>query len=129
MTTRPSVGRAVARIPVGRGVQKRLEFRRELLAARQVAREHAESIDVVGGRWRFAGELLRARCTFRPAASDLECVLFSIENTGNPEIEKPRLSRRVDQDVRGFEIAVHDPLSVRIVEGIGDGDERRKNVL
>jgi hypothetical protein len=45
----------------------------------------------------------------------------------DPEVREARLSGRVDEDVRGLDVAVDDPAPVRLVEGEGDlADDRER---
>ena len=152
---RPAVRGPVVEIPGERGHRKALEPRRhvraDLVQRRRVEvamhrdelerliglerkpsgqhpeQDHAERVDVAGGERRLPGGLLgrdvRGRSEHRAGLGERA----RVAHVRDPEVGDLRASLAVEEDVCRLEVAVDQPVRVRVSEPVGEvaGDPRR----
>ncbi len=92
-------------------------------SAQQLVEQHAEHVDVAGGRDHVATHLLRARVRGRHDAvlgmrdRERRRRLACVEQLRDAEIQQLRHALRRDQDVVRLQVAMHDQVLVRVVDG------------
>ena len=95
------------------------------LTSEQLVQNDAERVDVRRDGERLAENLLgRSVLGRQRAAGELGELgpfgLALVEQLGNPEVQQPDLAVARDQNIRGFQIAMHDELRVRVGDTAGD---------
>jgi len=119
----------MARVSIESRGEQSVELHREALTAEKIPGERRERVDVVQLARRVARELLGAREALGAAAleTDIGLDVASLSGSRNPtrdpEIQDPGRSRFVDEDVGRFDVAMHDPLTMRVRKRIGNGDQ------
>ena len=109
--------------PVGRtDVQPLLAFGRK---AQELGGDAPERVHVrTSIRVEFARELLGAHVARRSAQYARPTGVFHVDGFGDAEVDQLRLPGRIDEDVRGLQIAVNDAALVGVVKSRGDVDEQ-----
>jgi hypothetical protein len=97
-----------------------------MLAAQQQTENDAERVHVRRRRHRLAAQLLRRRVSWREAGFDLARKLgrIAVEQRCNAEIEQLHLPVRRHENVRRFDVAMNDQMTVRVGDG-GDDIEKQ----
>ena len=97
------------------------------LAGDELVEQHAERVDVGRHRHRLAEHLFGGGVGGGQGAhvgAGQTRIVLGLEELGEPEVEELRLARRRDQDVRGFEVAMHHEVPMRGVDTAGDFDHQ-----
>jgi hypothetical protein len=96
----------------------------------QLERDHAERVDVRGGRdaRRFGLHLLRAHVLrsaeqLSGAGGELGGTLVAAGEPRDAEVQHDRTAVCAHDDVRGLQVAVHDALGMRVLHRVADGGE------
>jgi hypothetical protein len=87
-------------------------------ARRELVKHGAERVEIVGGRGRLAGVLLRTHRGRRAARAQREAV--GTARRRDAEVREPRLTRAVHEHVGELEVPVDDTLGVRVRERVDD---------
>nr|WP_174839751.1 hypothetical protein [Solimonas terrae] len=106
-------------------------------AAEQPVQQHAERVDIGDDGDRGTAHLLGCGVLrrHRPAAEARQFGLgpgagFVLDEFGNAEVEQLRLAVRCHENVRRFDVAMHDQVCMRMADGGADlqeqGDARRQ---
>ena len=81
----------------------------------------ATAIDLVGLAPRLLGAHVGRRAQHLAVERHRDLARFTL---GQPEVHQVRPARLVEHDVRGLDVAMHDPLFVRVLQGVGHlGDQ------
>ena len=97
------------------------------LAGQQLVQQHAQCVHVGRGRHRLAADLLGRGVVRRHALHEGRCgvaVGGRIDDLGDAEIEQLGHAVHGDEDVRRFQVAMHDQAAVRMLHGIADLQEQ-----
>jgi hypothetical protein len=97
-------------------------------ACEQLVQQHTEGVDVAGHDNGFTTDLLGAR-VLRGQQPLAALSLFrgawcGVEQLRDPEIEQPRVAGLGHEDVRGFDVAMDDQLSVGVSYGFAHAGEK-----
>ena len=96
----------------------------------ELVQNHAQRVDVARRRQRVAAHLLRARVVERhhpllePRQRRVGGRERRVEQLGDAEVEQLHAAGRVDDDVRGLEVAVDDEVLVRVLDRRADVEEQ-----
>ncbi len=123
----PGGGRGRLRILLEHRALERAHIPRDQLershASDQLVEHDAQRVDVRGHRHRATADLLGARvggsqgAQLRPRRRAIRATSgIGIDELRDPEVEKPRVPVRSDQDVAGLQVAVHDLALVRVLD-------------
>src|SRR5262245_57696107 len=96
-------------------------------SSQQLVQNDAKRVDVGGHSDRLASHVLGARVTWRedsntPGSGQLlvRCSVGFVHELGNPEIEQPRTTLDVDQNVRWLQVTMDDAVLMRVSHGVQD---------
>jgi hypothetical protein len=101
-----------------------------ILSGEQLVEQHAERVDVGRGRNRPAADLLGGRVLRREPGAGLagqrRVVVppIAFQQLGNAEVEQLHLTVAGHEHVRGFQVAVHDQVGVRVRHRREDVEEQ-----
>ena len=98
------------------------------LAGEQLVEQDPQRVDVRGRGHRIAAHLFRGRVLRghgpQPRARTFRSRFVSLhEDLGDSEVQQLHASRRVHQDVGGFEVTVHDQVAVGVLGGVAHLEE------
>ena len=99
----------------------------------QLEQQDAEPVDIRCSRWRFAANLFRCgmrerqQSLLRSRVEGKRRVARDVEQLRDAEIEQPRRSVRLDENVRRFDVAMHHQASVRELHRARDREKQSES--